>query len=215
MKESFEEDRVTFELDKISYKLDSKNYVQTKSKKSQIILAGSLRAGSNHLLHLKKKDFGLTKAWPMFTIRRDGRVFQHFDPMYSSEFMGAKENDKKAITIVLENMGHLAYDYEKNRYVNWINEVCDEEKVYDKLFKTYRYWETYTEEQLLASVRLCVYLCQTYSIRLDCVGNCATYEGATIYNGILTRGNYYSDYSDLNPSFDFKRFLKEISVFTE
>lgn len=203
----------SFEIDKRSHKVDSKNYYPTKSKKSQIVLAGSLRAGSNHLLRLKKKDFGLTKTWPMFTIRRDGKIFQHFDPNYSSDFMGNKDADKKAITVVLENMGMLSYDFEKNKYINWVNEECEDSKVFEKLWKGNRYWESYTEQQLMACVNLCVYLCRNYGVKQDCLGYYVSHEGASIYNGILTRGNYNSDYCDLNPSFDFKRFLKELSIF--
>lgn len=204
----------SFEIDKKTYKIDSNNYNATKSKKSQIVLGGSGRSGSNHLLRLKKKDFGLTKTWPTFTIRRDGKVFQHFDPNYYSEFMGSKETDKKVISVVLENMGMLSYDYDKNMYVNWANEECNENLVHEKLWKGNRYWEAYSEAQLLACVNLCVYLCRNYGIRQDCVGNHVSYEGASIFNGILTRGNYYQDAYDLSAVFDFKRFLKELSIFT-
>jgi hypothetical protein len=213
MNKENQEKTASFEIDKTTYKVDSKNYNHSKCKKSQIVLAGSLRAGSNHILRLKKKDFGLTKNWPMFTVRRDGKIYQHFEAQYSSEFLGSKEADKKAITVVLENMGHLTYEAENNRYVNWINEECERSKVYEKVFKNYRYWEKFTEEQVTATINLCIYLCRTYGIRQDCVDNWATYEGSSIYNGILTRSNYNSDYSDLNPSFDYKRFLKELSIF--
>ncbi len=214
MDTKIEEKTASFEIDKVTHKIDAKNYNHTKSKKYQIILAGSLRSGSNHILRLKKKDFGLTKAWPMFTIRRDGKIFQHFDPAYSGEFMNNKEIDKKSISIVLENMGSLSYDYEKKKYVNWINEECSEKKVYDKLWKGNRYWESYTDSQVAACIKLCVHLCRTYGVRQDSVGNHVIYEAASIYNGILTRGNYFSEYTDLSPSFDFKRFLKELSIFT-
>lgn len=209
-----EDKSASFEIDRKTHKIDSKNYNATKTKKSQIILAGSLRKGSNHILRLKKKDFGLTKTWPMFTIRRDGKIFQHFDPNYSSDFMGIKEIDKKCITVVLENMGVLSFDYEKNKYLNWINEVCDESLVHEKLWKQSRYWEAYTQEQFMACVNLCVYLCRNYGIKQDCLGYNVFHEGASLYNGILTRSNYNSDYCDLNPSFDFKRFLKELSIFS-
>lgn len=208
-----EEKTASFEIDRKTHKIDSKNYVQSKTKKSQIILAGSLRKASNHILRLKKKDFGLTKTWPTFSIRRDGKIFQHFDPNYYSEFMGDKEIDKKAITIVLENMGVVSFDYDKSQYLNWINEECDEELVYEKLWKNNRYWESYTEEQMKACISLCVYLCRNYGVKQDCLGYYVHHEGSLIYNGILTRSNYNSDYCDLNPSFDFKRFLKELSIF--
>jgi len=208
-----EEATASFEIDRKTFKVDSKNYYSTKTKKTQIILAGSLRKASNRILRLKKKDFGLTKIWPMFTIRRDGKIFQHFDPNYHSDFMGNKEIDRKSISIVLENMGMLSFDYEKNKYLNWINEECDESNVHEKLWKNNRYWETYTEEQFTSCVKLCVYLCRNYGVKQDCLGYYVHHEAALLYNGILTRSNYDSEYCDLNPSFDFKRFLKELNIF--
>jgi len=205
--------KASFEIDRKTHKIDSKNYNSIKNKKTQIILAGSLRKDSNHILRLKKKDFGTTKTWPTFTIRRDGKVFQHFDPNYSSEFMNNKEIDKKSISIVLENMGMLSYDFEKNQYSNWINEVCNEKLVYEKLWKTNRYWESYTEKQYNATLNLCVYLCRNFGIKQDTWGHNVLVESAFTYHGILTRSNYDSEYYDLNPSFDFKRFLKELSTF--
>jgi len=208
-----EEKSAMFEIDRKTHKIEAKNFHAVKTKKSQIILGGSLRAGSNHILRLRKKDFGLSKKWPMFTIRRDGRVFQHFDPQYYSEFMGVKEIDKKAITVQLENMGMVFFDYDRNTYVNWINEECDESIVSEKLWKNNRYWETYTEEQFKTCVNLCIYLCRNYGITQDCFGSYVIQENAINFNGILTRSNYNSDYTDLNPSFDFKRFLKELNIF--
>lgn len=209
----FEQNNASFEIDRKSHKLDAKNYIPTKSKKSQIILAGSLRKNSNRLARLKKKDFGLSKAWPTFTIRRDGKIFQHYDPVYSSEFMGAKDIDKKAITIMLENMGVLSFDYETNKYLNWINEECDENIVHEKLWKTCRYWESYTEEQYSATLNLCVYLCRVYGIKQDNIGHNSTFENAKLFDGILSKSNIDTENNDLNPSFDFKRFMKELAAF--
>lgn len=204
---------VSFEIDKRTYKLDPKNYHLTKSKKTQIILAGSMRAEHNHILRLKKKDFGLTKKWPTFSIRRDGKIYQHFDPNYSSEFMGDKDIDKKSITIVLENMGMLSFDFEKNQYVNWIKEECDEDLVFEKTWKTHRYWEAYTEEQYLAVLHLCVHLCRNYGVKQDTIGHNSLLEGANTFNGILSKSNYNSDYNDVNPSFDMKRLLADLKTF--
>lgn len=210
----FEEKNASFEIDRKTYKIDAKNYYQTKTKKTQIILAGSLRKGSNRILRLKRKDFGLSKAWPTFTIRRDGKIFQHYDPIYTSEFMGNKDIDKKSISIVLENMGLLSFDFEANKYLNWINEECDEILVHEKLWKTCRYWEAYTEEQYMASLNLCVYLCRKYGVKQDNIGHNSLLENATTFQGILSKSNFDSEHFDLNPSFDFKRFMKELVSFT-
>lgn len=208
-----EKQNASFEIDRKTYKVESHNFNAIKSKKSQILLSGSLRKGNNNILRLKKKDFGLSKKWPMFTIRRDGKIYQHFDPQYYSEFMGIKDIDKKIITIQLENMGMLFFDYDHNCYINWINEICEESKVYEKLWKNNRYWETYTPEQFKSCVNLCIYLCRNYGIVQDSYGNIVIQDNAITFNGILSRSNYDSEYTDINPSFNWNKFLKELNIF--
>ena len=199
-------------LDKETYKLDVKNFYPTKTKKSQIILGGSLRKNSNHILHLKNKDFGLTKRWPTFSITREGLIYQHYDPMYYSDYMGIKEIDKKSVSIVLENMGMLFYDINKESFVNWINEDCDDKVIYEKLWKNCRYWEYYTDEQYDAVVGLCVFLSKEYDIHMDALGFNVFHEEVENFKGIVTRSNFDSDYFDLNPSFDFQKFLKMLNI---
>lgn len=211
--EFFEEPKATFEVDRKTHAVRAENYHMNKTKKSQIILAGSNRKGSNNILRLRKKDFGLTKRWPTFTIRRDGKIFQHYDPQYYSDFMDIKEIDKKSISVVLENMGMVYFDFEKGKYINWINEVCEEDNLFEKVWKSGRYWEKYTDKQMVACVNLCAYLCRTYGIKQDCMGHYVFQDDTNAYKGIVTRSNYNSDFSDVNPSFDFKRFLKDLNVF--
>ncbi len=204
------------QIDKKTHKVGLNNYYSLKNKKSQIILGDSHRFQSNHISRLKKKDFGLTRKWPTYTIRRDGKVFQHFDPSYYSDFMGTIEIDKKSISIVFENMGALYFNYKNNTYTNWINEVCDDSFIFEKLWKNHRYWESYSEEQMISAINLCVMLCREYDIVQDSVGHNSFMDlndPAINYNGILTKSNYNSDFNDLNPSFDFKKFLKGLNSF--
>lgn len=199
-------------IDKETYKIKKQNYYRSKCDKKQIILAGSLRGGSNHIKRLSKKEYGLTKKWCTFTISREGQVFQHYDPKYYTDFMGIKDVDKHSISIVLENMGSIFYDYESEEWLNWAMEVCPEENVYEKHWKGNRYWEIYSEQQFNATVELCKYLCEEYDITLDCLGYNVFKRGTENFQGIVTRSNFNIDYDDLNPSFDFKKFLTEIGV---
>jgi N-acetyl-anhydromuramyl-L-alanine amidase AmpD len=206
---------VILSLDKETFKVDGKNFHQTKTKKTQIIIAGSLRKESNQILHLQTKDFGASKRWSTYTISREGKIYQHYDPQYYSDYMGIKEIDKKSISIVLENMGMLIYDTNKESFINWINEECDEKLVYEKLWKNFRYWESYSNVQYDSLSWLCMYLCKEYGINLDALGFNVFHEETTNYQGIVTRSNYDSDYSDLNPSFDFQKFLKMMNISVE
>lgn len=205
-------------LDKDTYAVETKNYHMTKHKKEQIILGGSLRKGSNHILHLQTKDFGMTKRWPTFSITREGKIYQHFDPVYYSDFMGNRELDKKSISIVLENMGMLFYDGGKECFVNWISEECADSKLIgEKLWKNYRYWERYFDAQYESLVSLCLYLMKEHDITLDAIGHnvMETEIDMMSFKGIATRSNYDSEYTDLNPLFDWSKFLKMLNISVE
>jgi hypothetical protein len=200
------------EIDNTTHKINRGNYNQKKHKKRQIILAGSLRKDSNHIKHLKIKDYGKTKKWPTFSITRDGQIYQHFDPKYHSEFMGVNTIDRHSISVVLENMGSVFYDNTSDRFVNWIEEECPEELLYEKEWKGCRYWESYTEDQFNATLKLSEHLIDLFEIKKDCLGFNVFHDHTKGFEGIVTRSNYDTDYEDLNPSFDFGRFLDELGV---
>lgn len=205
---------VVLSLDKEMYKVDAKNFHPTKTKKTQIILGASLRKDSNHILHLQTKDFGQTKKWPMFSITRTGKIYQHFDPEYYSDYMGNKEIDRKAITIVLENMGMLFYDVNKECMVNWINEECigDDDLIFQKVWKNARYWENYFPEQYLSLGLLINSLIDEFNIERNGLGYNVYDENTVNFNGIVTRSNYDSDYSDVNPAFNFRKLFDILNI---
>lgn len=199
-------------IDANTYAVESYNYYHTKHKKNQIIIAGSLRKENYHIKRLQKRDYGKTKKWNTFTIDRNGNIYQHFDPKCYSDYMGIKDVDKNSISIVLENMGMVFYDFETGKFLNWIHEICDDDLVYEKNWKSCRYWEKYSEEQFISLVELCKYLCSKYNINLDTLGYNVHHEDTPKFKGIVCRSNFDHSYDDLNPSFDFKRFLDTLDI---
>lgn len=199
-------------IDKKTYKINDKNYYKSKYDKKQIILAGSLRKNNFHIKRLEKKDFGQTKTWPTFSINRQGNIYQHFDPKYYSDFIGDKDIDKQSISIVLENMGLLFYEYNSDKYLNSLHEDCPEEFVYERKWNGGTYWEKYTNEQFDSLVELCRNLCEQYNIELDSLGHNVFYDETKNFEGIITRSNIDNQYTDLNPSFNFKAFLQELDI---
>ena len=194
------------------YKVEDYNYYHTKHKKNQIILAGSLRKKNFHIKRLQKKDYGKTKKWNTFTISREGTIYQHFDPKCYTDFMVEKEIDKHSISIVLENMGFVFYDYDTSKFLNWAHEICEENLVFEKSWKNYLYWENYSDEQFDATSKLCEYLCERYRIPLDSLGFNVHHADTHRFKGIVTRSNFNIDYTDLNPSFNFRLFLKSLNI---
>ena len=197
-------------IDKKTYKVDG--FYKAKYDKTQIILAGSLRKDNLHIKRFETKDGGKAKSWCTYSIARDGSVFQHYDPKYYTDFMGDKDIDKKSISIVLENMGMLFYDFESNKYLNWIHDECSDEFKYERKWNGHTYWEGYSEEQYNSTVELCKNLIEEFDMELDCLGFNVFYDDTVKFEGIVCRSNYDSDYTDLNPSFDFRRFLEDLDI---
>lgn len=201
-------------VDNKTYWIEDKNYNRTPSTKTQIVIGTSMRKDHNHIIRLKHKDFSKTKKWNTFTISRSGEVFQHYDHKYSSNFLGIPENDKQSISIVLENMGNL-YELHDGVYINWINEICDEENVGVKNFQGNTYWEKFTDEQIESCVELCNSLCKEHVIEKSVIEFQYYHKDIYKYDGITFRSNHISDSSDINPLFNISEFENKIKKMNE
>lgn len=180
----------------------TKNHYKTKLPKQQIIIANSLRMKDNHLVRLKYKDFGKSKKWSTFTIRRNGEVLQHFSDKNHSDFIGIKEVDIKSITITLENMGWLRKI--DDVYYNWINEICDKKDVGRKNYMGYEYWHKYTEKQIDSLVELCDYLSEKHNILKSVIDFHHYHKDIKKYKGIVFKSNHIENSTDSNPLLDIK-----------
>jgi len=192
-------------IDNDTFKIKEHNRYKTQSVKTQIVLATSLRKDSYHITRLLHKDFGKTKKWNTFTVKRDGTVFQHYDTKYHSDFLGIKEADKQSISIVLENMGCL-FQTPNNKYINWINEICDDENVIKKSWLGYNYWEKFPKIQIESVANLCIELCEKHNIPKVCIDFHNYHKDTLKFKGIVFRSNYIEDSSDINPLFDIETF---------
>jgi hypothetical protein len=148
-------------IDKKKYKIGENNYIKKKTKKDLIIIGDTCRSGSNHIIRMQQKDFGNSREWNTFTISRDGKIYQHYNPDYYSDYSGDPKIDKRSISILFENMNCLnAVD---DKYYNWINEECkDINNIYKKYWKSGYYWEKYTEEQYNSLAGLLIELFDKY-----------------------------------------------------
>ena len=141
--------------------------------------------------------------------------YKRAEPLFQQALALLEEvlgKDNPQLAIVLENMGMLFYDYESSKYLNWIHEECPEDLVYEKKWNKWSYWEKYSDEQFNSLVGLCEYLCDEHTIEIDSIGHNVFYDKTDKFEGIVTRSNYSSDNTDLNPSFDFARFLNKLDI---
>ena len=59
-------------------------------------------------------------------------------------------------------------------------------------------------------VFLIKHLCDKFDIENKCVGHNTYIDGIDMFEGITYRSNFQREYTDLNPSWDFKKFKELI-----
>jgi len=197
-------------IDDKTYPIKEVNRYKNQTPKTQIVLASSLRKDHNHILRLQRRDYGNTKTWNTYTISREGIVYQHYDPMYHTDFLGIKDSDKQNITIVLENMGSL-YKTPSGKYVNWINEICENDRVITKKWLGYTYWEKYDDIQIENAVKLCALLHERFGIPKKLIDFRQYHKDATAFKGIIFKSNFFEECSDNNPLIDIENFTELLS----
>lgn len=197
-------------INKTKYPIKDENFTKKKTKKKQIIVGLSLRKGKNHITRLKHKEFGNTMSWNTFTITRDGKVYQHYNDDYYSNFLGDPIIDKSSISIILENMGSLN-TVSDDIHVNWLNEVCDESNVIEKNWFGNNHWEEIPDKQLKSLVDLCGRLCNKHGIHKMFMEFQHHHEQTSRFKGVVFRGNYINDSGDMNPFLESKKLQEMIS----
>jgi len=187
----------------ITHKKDLFHYKETYNK-TQIILCHTSRPLSYFNNSLKYRLGGKYTRVPTYTVSKSGKVIQNFNPQYYSDFFGVNEVDKYSIIICLENLGWLKYNTLNNKYVNWIGDIYKGE-VYQKRWRDKSFWSMYPDKQLRTCAKLIKELCSEHDIPLEMVGHNVKIDGVISFSGVTARSNYSEYWTDLSPSFDFKK----------
>jgi N-acetyl-anhydromuramyl-L-alanine amidase AmpD len=194
-------------IDIIEKKIE--HFVGIENKKTQIILTHTSRNVKEYLTSLKYRHNKKYNKVPHFIITREGRILQTLDTEKYSKFLNDIKYDRQSIIICLENLGWLEKEPLKNYHINWIGSIY-KEKVLDKKWRDYFFWEPYTKIQLEKTAELCKKLSNEYSINLTCIGHNTKTSRMETFNGILTRSNIDDDSTDVSPAFDFEYFIKQL-----
>ena len=181
----------------------------TNKNKHQIILTHTSRNVDDYLMSITKRLGGKTKKVPNYVIGRDGEVHQLMEPHTHRSFFKDSEIDEISIIVSLENLGWLEKEPLKNSYINWIGNIYTGDVV-EKKWRDYFVWQPYTTEQMESLVELCKTLMKKFKIDKKFVGHNTKVSGVERYEGITTRSNYDSKYTDLSPAFNYELFSKLI-----
>lgn len=183
--------------------------VGKQKKKKQIILTHTSREVNNYLMSLKYRYNGKYDKIPNYIVDREGKILKLLNDNEHSNFFTTQNTNRNSIVISLENLGWLEKQPLKNSHINWIGNIYSE-KVFEKKWRDYFFWQPYTEPQLIQTARLCNELSKKLSINKECIGHNTKVNGVEKYEGIVTRSNFNSDYTDLSPAFNFDEFIKYI-----
>ena len=181
----------------------------TNKKKKQIVLLHTSRKVTEYLSSLKHRHNGNYDKIPNYVIDKEGKILEVLDPDQTSNIFNSRTIDNNVITIALENLGWVEKEPLKNRYINWIGNIYNG-KVFEKHWRDYIFWDSYTNEQFDSTVSLCKKLLKEYNIEKKFVGHNTKINGIGSFSGIASRSNYFTENTDLNPSFNFELFLKKI-----
>jgi N-acetyl-anhydromuramyl-L-alanine amidase AmpD len=172
-------------------------------------LCHTSREANEYLTSLKFRYNKKYSRIPHYLIKKDGEVIQLMDDVkYSSFFQDGKIN-KKGIIITLENLGWLERKPLSHDYINWNGSIYKGE-VYEKKWRDYFFWDVYTENQMNSLEELTNGLCDSFGIERRCSGHNTKIDGIINFEGIVSRSNYETRFTDLSPSFNFERLLKKI-----
>lgn len=198
------------QIDNHSYVANINNYYQLPTIKNQILITIGNRGGSNYLVRLLHKNLGKVKKWNTYTITRDGIIYNHYDDKYYSDYIGIKDVDKQVVSIVLENMGGLIKN-DDMKFVNWVNDVCDDKNVITKKWINCNYWEKFSDKQIESLVELCNLICDKHLIPKTCIEFNHYNPDVIKFKGILFKGNYVLGIDDSCPQFNINRFNELLS----
>lgn len=191
------------------YENINSTYLGKSKKKKQIILANTKRNINDYVSSLKTRLNGKYSKSPHFIIGRDGRAYRALPDSAYTDFLKIPNVNKDSIVIVLENLGWLEKIPLTEQYINWINDIYSGE-IYERKWRDYFFWQPYTEKQMEVCAELCKFLVGKHSINKKCVGHNTKIDGIEKFEGIVSKSNFDSKYTDLSPAFDFEKFFKLI-----
>jgi N-acetyl-anhydromuramyl-L-alanine amidase AmpD len=180
-----------------------------QKRKKQIVLSHTSREVQEYLTSLKHRYNGQYDKIPNYIITRTGEILQLLPDNTYSNFLDNESVNKNSIVVCLENLGWLEKKPLTNYYINWKGSIYNQQ-VYEKKWRDFFFWEPYTINQISSTAELCNHLMNEVKIKRQCVTHNTKIDGIVNFDGVVSRSNFDSKYTDLNPSFNFENFIKLI-----
>lgn len=194
-------------LDENTYLLPDSNYIKSETIKKQIIIGHTSSSNMTHYMKWTNRLNGGYKKTAAFSIDSNGVIFNHFDPIFFSDFTGNLDFDKKSIVILLENDGWLIKNNEKKQYINWIGDIYNKpDLVVERRWRNYSYWAPYTSQQFNSALELITKLCDEFYIPKVAIPHNTKVDKYDNFQGVLYKSNIEKHFTDLSPAWNCEEF---------
>ena len=180
-----------------------------QKKKKQIILCHTSREIEEYLVSLKYRYNSKFDRIPNYVVSKTGTILQLLPNDGHTNIFTEENINRNSIVICLENLGWLEKKPLTNYYINWKGSIYNQQ-VYEKKWRDFFFWDPYTISQINSTTELCNHLIDELRIKRQCVSHNTKIEGIENFEGIVSKSNFDSKYTDLNPSFNFENFSKLI-----
>src|SRR5689334_16582613 len=110
-------------IDSSTYKLSENQYLTPEAVKKQIVIG---HTGTRDMKHFTKWTTILDGNYiqtAALTISKRVQVFNHYEPIYSSNILGGAHLHKRSILILHENERWLVYDTENKEFIDWLRYI--------------------------------------------------------------------------------------------
>ena len=188
-------------------KKENLNHSKRSYKKKQILLYDTKRRIDDFINKIKYRQNGQYEDLPHFIVTKMGDIYQILDPKYYSKTFGDKDIDCRQIKVAIENLGWLSKNTITGYFNNWIGDPYRSDP-YVRSWREKFYWDRYTEPQMESIVKLCIDLCESHNIKERVVPSNGYIEKIDKFQGIVCKSNFSNIYTDINPSFNFKKFTE-------
>ena len=180
-----------------------------QKKKNQIILTHTSRNVENYLASIRYRYNGTYRRIPNYVVTKEGKVLQLLENIEHTEFFSETNLNRNSIIVSLENLGWLEKQPLENQYVNWIGDIY-KGKTFERKWRDYFFWDSYKEIQIESLSVLCNNIIKEMRMSREVIEHNTKISGIEKFEGIVTRSNFDSNYTDLSPAFDFENFRNKI-----
>jgi len=196
--------------------LDKKklNIYRRKTKKKQILLYDTQRRFDDFIKKIKYRRNGNYDDIPHFVVTKFGLIYQLFDTDHSSTTFKDPSLDRKIIKIAIENLGWLNKNTINGVLNNWIGDPYRSDP-HIRNWRGHYFWDTYNEDQLTSLSNLCEVLCEEHKIPKQIIPTSGFLANADKFNGVLSKSNFSNIYTDINPSFNYKKIFNHAEENTQ